>query len=82
MASDSDSNVGGMSDAFDSLLAESRKQFDDLFAGADAREAESTPQATPAPGDTAIAGGNPAVVLRGTADGIPFAIRLETPDDG
>lgn len=82
MASESDSNGGGMSDAFDSLLAQSRKQFDDLFAGPNAREAETAPQATPAPSDTATAGSGQAVLLRGTADGIPFAIRLEKPDDG
>ena len=81
MTSESDSS-GGMSDAFDSLLAQSRKQFDDLFAGPDAREAEITPQATPPPGDAATTGSDQPVVLRGTADGIPFAIRLEKSDQG
>lgn len=81
MTAESDNDTGGMSNAFDSLLAQSRKQFDDLFAGPDAREAEPAPQATPAPSDTATAGSGQAVLLRGTADGIPFAIRLEKPDD-
>lgn len=82
MASESGSSNGGMSDAFDSLLAQSRKQFDDLFAGPDASEAETMPLTAPAPSDTATAGSGQAVLLRGTADGIPFAIRLEKPDDG
>ena len=66
-----------MSNTFDSLLAQSRKQFDDLFAGPDAREAKITPQATPTPGDAATMGSDQTVLLRGTADGIPFAIHLE-----
>ena len=82
MTAESDNDTGGMSDAFDSLLAQSRKQFDDLFAGPDAREAEPAPQATPALSGTATAGNGQTVLLHGTADGIPFAIRLEKPDGG
>lgn len=79
---DSDQDPSGMANAFDSLLAQSRKQFDDLFAGPDTREAETAPQAAPAAVEPDSAGREQAVMLRGTADGIPFIIRLKGSKSG
>ena len=70
MTADRDSGERGMSAAFDGLLAQGRRQLDDLFAGPDSRAGDTPPPAAPIP--TAE-----TTLVRGTADGIPFAIRLE-----